>query len=282
MTRQTTGSSRHSSASADRKKKTDEKQTPPAHSLASIRKYLLTGLIAAVIIGCGVFFFTRSDSATASGIAYLNSQDAVNIDNLISETATKRRSRMLQAVEEGKSTIFSLYNNSLIFGDSRVYGFGSYGFVPEKQVLAEAGATIQNITDYIDVVQSTQPEKIYFSYGVNDMGLNIGEDRGENGYAAVFEEQIDQLLAVSPNSQIIINSIIPATPARIEESPRWGKTDEFNQQIKALCEKRGWTYVDNSALADGGNADIYQPDGVHFQTNFYPIWAQNMIFAAMN
>ncbi len=246
------------------------------------RKKAFLVILSVVIIGAAIliwFVLRQPDTRFAQGIAYLENQESTQTTDLEAELSSRHRERMLEAVNSGQSSLSALFRDSLIFGDSRVYGFGSYNFVPTSQVLASAGATIENISDYLDVVKEVQPQKIYFSYGVNDMGLDIGSDRGENGYAQVYEEQINKVLEVSPNSQIIINSIIPVTPARLEQSPRWGKADEYNRQIKELCERRGWTYVDNSEISQNGNADIYNPDGVHFPPSFYPVWAQNMLFA---
>lgn len=90
------------------------------------------------------------------------------------------------------------------------------------------------------------------------MGLNIGENEGDPGYDVVYEEQIKKLLAVDPDANVYVNSIIPATPAALQKSPRWDKVDAFNAKIKAMCDRNGWTYIDNDALAQGGQANIYQ------------------------
>ncbi|UNT96893.1 SGNH/GDSL hydrolase family protein [Allobaculum mucilyticum] len=273
----------HGSGSAASKPASKKTSASSAVNKKSHTKTIVIAIVCAAVIG-GLWYrlSAKGSQDLQTGLNYLEAQESKTIDELEQTLSQKRRSRMMAAIESGKSSIFSLFQDSLIFGDSRVYGFGSYSFVPNDQVLAEAGATILNITDYLDVVKNVQPEKIYLSYGVNDMGLQIGSDRGDNGYRQVYEEQIDKLLEVSPHSQIIVNSILDATPARVEESPRWGHVAEYNEQIKQMCEDRGWTYVDNSELTQNGNADIYQPDGVHLQSNFYPLWAQNMILAATN
>ena len=108
------------------------------------------------------------------------------------------------------------------------------------------------------------------------MGLNIGENEGDPGYDVVYEEQIKKLLTVDPGAHVYVNSIIPATPAALQKSPRWDKVDAFNAKIKAMCDRNGWTYIDNDALAQGGQANIYQEDGVHFLQQFYSQWAENM------
>lgn len=281
-------SSSHSSSQPDKtlpaKKtsSTSSQSCSPKKKKKAIRKkrvLLICGVVVTAIVITSLALFSHPDSSLDAGLAYLEKQEQKEIDELDQSLSKKKRDRMLKAVESGQSSIFTLFNSSLVFGDSRVYGFGSYQFLPWEQVVAGAGYTILNISDSVDLVAKVKPEKMFFSYGINDMGLGVGQDRGENGYAQVYEEKIDELLAVSPNSKIYLNSILPATPEVVKQTLRWAKVDEYNAQIEALCKKRGWTYVDNSKLADGGKANIYIDDGIHLQPSFYPEWASNMIFS---
>jgi lysophospholipase L1-like esterase len=159
-----------------------------------------------------------------------------------------------------------------------MYGFQSYGFLPESRVMAAAGETFANATDYIDVVQTLQPDVLYFSYGINDLGLQLGGDA--QGYADFVETQVKALLEVSPDSLVVINSIIEATAEANTQSDYWSLAPEYNEALKTMTEKNGWIYVDNSTLSGGGTADIYQADGIHFYSTFYPVWAQHMLEAA--
>lgn len=273
---------RTSSAQKSTSSKTTSSGTATSKKKKSFRKKRIFLLSAAgIFVGLILcfFLFSRPDPALSGGLAYLEKQDQKDITRLDQNLSGKKQERILKAVETGQSSIFTLFNNALIFGDSRAYGFASYQYLPFEQVIAAAGNTILNISDSVDLVAKVKPEKIYFAYGINDMGLGIGKDQEENGYGKMYEEQIDQLLAVSPNSKIYLNSIIPAAPQVVKQTPRWGQVDEYNAQIEALCKKRGWTYVDNSKLADNGNAEIYADDGIHLETFFYPDWASNMIFA---
>ena len=61
-----------------------------------------------------------------------------------------------------------------------------------------------------------------------------------------------------------------------------GKANEYNTQLKAMCEKNGWTYIDVTSVTDDGDPKYYQADGVHFIRDIYPIWAQKMIDATIN
>lgn len=188
----------------------------------------------------------------------------VNLDDLIAQVG---------------GSIWNLFDDAVFIGDSRVYGFMSYGFIPSNQVLAAGGYTIQNISEYLNSVALLQPEVIYLSFGINDMGLNIGQDEGENGYAKVYTRQIEALLDRAPKATIVVNSVIDATPNAVANSPRWNKVAEFNRQIKQMCKENDWIYVDNDPLAQGGNAPIYNADGVHLVSTFYEPWAKNMLKA---
>lgn len=229
-----------------------------------------------LLIGSSVWFLFFRFDETASGLSYLRTQKSKDIVQLKNDLATRDQEELEQMMGNGSLEIFDLFRDFLIFGDSRVYGFESYGFFPAENVLADAGHTIMNIDEGIETVKQRQPKNLFFSYGVNDMGLNIGENEGDPGYDVVYEEQIKKLLAVDPEAHVYVNSIIPATPAALQKSPRWDKVDAFNTKIKAMCDRNGWTYIDNDALAQGGQANIYQKDGVHFLQPFYSRWAENI------
>ncbi len=182
-------------------------------------------------------------------------------------------------IEQAGGSVWNLFDDAIFIGDSRVYGFMSYGFIPSNRVLAAGGYTIQNISEYLSSVALLQPSVIYLSFGINDMGLNIGQDEGENGYAKVYTRQIEALLDRDPGATIVVNSVIDATPSAVANSPRWNKVAEFNRQIKKMCKENDWIYVDNDPLAQGGNAPIYNSDGVHLVSTFYEPWAKNMLKA---
>lgn len=173
-----------------------------------------------------------------------------------------------------------MFDDYALYGDSRVYGFGTYGFLPWNSVFAAAGNTILNISDFNEQLKQINPSKLYFSYGVNDMGLDLKKEGGT--YADLYEEKVKEVLKIVPKAHVFINSIIPPTAETLAETPRWGKANEYNTQLKAMCEKNGWTYIDVTGVTENGNPEFYQPDGIHFVRDIYPVWAQKMIDATIN
>lgn len=230
--------------------------------------------VIVVLSGFLIYRVWNHNATLAQGLDYIQEQENKKVKELSSSLKDKKNAETESAIESGQVDVFALFDDAVIFGDSRVMGFSVYHFFPESHVLASSGATIKDISNWVNQAQSMNPSLIFFSYGVNDMGLDLDS---EGGYDALYQSQIEQVVKVCPDATIVVNSIISATPAAIEKSPRWDKVDEYNKKIKAMCEKNDWIYVDNSEICQNGNADIYQADGVHFLQPFYTTWAENMI-----
>lgn len=244
-------------------------------------KVILFLVVCVSLAGVGYYRSLSHQKLLQPGIDYLTAQENIDFTQVSAKVDERNRQDAMNRISDVNDTtsMWSLFKNTVLLGDSRVYGFMSYGFLPENQVLAAAGYTINNIPEFEETIAAQQPSVMYLSYGVNDMGLNIGASEGENGYQKVYEENIKILLEKSPNTKVFVNSIIDPTPEAIARNPNWNKVEDFNRQIKEMCERNNWTYVDNSALSDGGHAPIYAGDGIHFLSTFYEEWAKNMLMA---
>lgn len=239
---------------------------------------MIITVLLVICITAIIYHLFFKDRDLQVGIGYLKAQEEQDLANIDAQVTENKRAKILQSFENGDRSVFSLFNDSLLIGDSRMYGFDAFGFVEPARVLAGAGYTVLNIDEsMINQARALQPDVIYLSFGVNDMGLKVGENEGENGYDSVYEEKIKSLLEVSPNSKIVVNSIIPVTPEVVEKTPRWADTASYNQLIKAMCERNGWIFVDNDGISENGNMSYYGTDGIHFNDSFYPIWAANMV-----
>lgn len=209
------------------------------------------------------------------GVSYIKEQESLDTKELSKHLTDKRIEEKLTMVKDGTLDVFSMFEDYVIYGDSRVYGFASYGYLPWNRVFADAGNTILNISDYSEALKEINPSNIYFSYGVNDMGLDLKTENGT--YGDLYEEKVKGVLEICPNANIFINSIVCPTPAAVEEHSQWGKTDDFNHQIQEMCQRNGWNYVDISNITNHGEDEYYQEDGVHYIQDLYPVWAERMI-----
>lgn len=240
----------------------------------------ITAVLLIVICVFCLFLLRPGKTGTEQGISYLQNQQNKDISALQQSIDARRSEERRQAVEEGKVSVFSLFDNSVLLGDSRALGFSEYGFLPENQVKAALGYTIEDAARFKDEIAAAKPSVIYLSYGVNDVSKNVGGAAGQNGYASVFEQQVDNLLEADPGAKIVVNSILPVSEIGKAETEGWERIAQYNADLQALCERRGWVFVSNDALVQQ-DPDAYERDGIHFQKYFYPLWAQNMLEASM-
>lgn len=242
---------------------------------------IAVGVLAIVLCGAG-FAMHKKRPSLVEGNEILAKLGGRNLDEINAQIREAKTAEMNQQIANGSDGIGTLMADAVVVGDSRVEAFESYGFMPGDRVLAGIGDNMLKIEGWKDDVAALRPSVIYVSYGPNDLAARLGSNDGPDGYGKLLEQQIDGLLEVDPGARIAINSIILPTPEKQAAEGWWANTDDYNRQIRELCERRGWVYIDNDALADGGNAGIYEPDGEHFVPGFYPTWAQNMAMQVMN
>lgn len=240
---------------------------------------LVTVLTVCLLAGALVLSLLPGKNLT-QGKTYLKDQSELDLTQLETSVNTVRAESWSKAVANGTASIYSAFADAVILGDSRADGFKYYGFLPESQVLTGVGDSIFNVKDNLDAIAAAQPSWVYIIYGTNDALHALGGNE-ENGYADLVKEQVDSILEVSPASKIVLSSIIEVTPDKAAEDAAWQNIAAYNEQLKALCEEQGWIFVDNSTITQNGTADIYQDDGIHFSADFYPVWAENLIMAAM-
>lgn len=269
-------------------KKTHQAKTSGSKKIKLDSKTVGIGVLVVALSISGVFFFKNRNkqSTYAQGIAYLEelqNRDEASITEKINERDHQER---LQEIANGigadDSRLWALFRDSVILGDSRAVGFKEYGYLPENICLARIGDSILALPQVAQAAAASKPEVIYISYGANDLVMDIGADRGEDGYGLVYEEYIKQILELTPNSKIVVNGIIAPQAGTMTNYTGNGRLEAINAQIQRMCERNNWIYVDNTVLDDNGNAPIYEPDGLHFPASFYPQWGRHMITAYYN
>ena len=238
------------------------------------KKHLLILICFVLVFSLGIFFIFRKPSVDP-GIEYVQKMEKEKVDTVAKKVHKKRVDELMNAIDEGKLDTFAMFDDYAFFGDSRTMGFSTYGFLPSSTILAGSGHTILNIPDWVETIKKLQPSTIYFSYGVNDMGLKL--DSYEGGYKGVYEEKVKTILDVCQDAEIFILSIIQPTEETLKDTPAWREYKNYNKQIKEMCKENKWHYIDCTSLADNGNADIYQSDGIHYLRDFYEVWAKKII-----
>ena len=112
-------------------------------------------LLVIIILAVRLGFSRDTTEAAATDIAagrqylqQLEAQDPAAVDKELKRLRQERLNELcqerLRQLEAGEVSVWTLFDDSVILGDSRAVGFWYFDFLPESQVLAEAGATILN------------------------------------------------------------------------------------------------------------------------------------------
>ncbi len=221
-------------------------------------------------------------AAITQGVAYLQSlenQDPNTVDEILKQQRQDQlqamRDQRLQQLESGEISVWSLFEDYVLLGDSRAVGFSYYGFMPESRVIAEGGATILHLEEHIPDIVALNPSNIFLCYGLNDVSIGIWPTPEE--YSAQYRDIITEIENQLPEANIFISSILPARDPAFQQSAAWYNIPEYSQAVCDMCDTLPRCYyVDNDAIAQE-YADLWDIDGIHVQEDFYPHWATNFI-----
>lgn len=247
---------------------------------------LIVPAVALILIAVVVIFFARTgpgapSERVAEGVHYLKTLEEGDVaaveDILASQRQAKQQAEkdeIMRKVEDKVIDVWSLFTDYVLMGDSRGVGFSYYGFMPEDRVIAGGGWTIRDISYHMDQLRALNPSSIFLCFGLND--TSIGHWDTPEPYAAEYLEVVRSLQQEFPNCTVYVNSILPARDPAFDTSQKWYEIPQYSAAVEKMCQENGIPFVNNDAIAEK-YADLWDPDGIHLQEDFYPLWAANMI-----
>lgn len=256
-----------------------KKQSLPLAGIAILLVLLIVGIVLIVQLGKKE---PAQEPAAAAGLSYLQSleqQDPAAVDQILKDQRyqefLQRREQRLRQLESGETSVWSLFEDYVLLGDSRAEGFGFYEYLSKDRCLAEMGTNIDDVEDHLDQIKALNPSMVFLSFGINDLLLGVWPTAED--YAAEYQQVIGDIRRECPDAKIYINSIIPSLDWSSAYAGTCDLIPDYNEALKALCDRTdGCYYIDNDAIAQE-HTDLYESDGIHFVSEFYPIWATNMI-----
>ena len=223
------------------------------------------------------------EPALSEGISYLSAQAAKSPDLVDQAVKDKKMAELRATLDEkrqklvnGEVDVWTLFDDYVLMGDSRAYGFVYYGFMPKERVFAKAGTIITWVEERMDDLKLVNPSRIYLCFGVNDIGIGYWKTPEE--YAQGYDEVLKKVKKELPGVQFYVSSTISVKDPGFKKNKVWYKIPEFNEALKEMCEREGYVYVDNSGTEEA-YPKLWDSDGIHLQKAFYPHWATNMIMA---
>ena len=171
--------------------------------------------------------------------------------------------------------LWSRFDGAVLTGDSRVVGFSLYTGIPDSNVKARNGATIALLPEFVPEIAALKPESVFVAYGINDIKSAVGGKTAAQ-YAEYAGKKISEMEKALDGAEIYVNSILPVSPSLAEQDPEYRKVDAYNRELKEMCRKHGWHFIDNDSIA-AKYADLYVSDGIHLEAGFYEHWGRNML-----
>ena len=134
----------------------------------------------------------------------------------------------------------------------------------------------EDLDEQVEQLVKVNPQVVFLTFGANDILATKGD---EKAYIEQYKALIEKIRKKLPETKIFINSIFPVQKWRVEEEPLFEHIAKYNEALRAMCDKLQIAYVDNTELVTDR---YYEDDGMHFKSDFYPVWARRMAeFAAL-
>lgn len=256
--------------------------------------YIIAAIVVVLILAIVLAVRLGSDNTpqsaaldTTRGVEYIKALEAKapeNVEHTLKQQREAKiqamREQRLQELESGEISVWTLFEDYVILGDSRAVGFYYFEFLPEERVLAEAGSTIQNLQEHIPDIEKLNPSNIFLCYGLNDVSIGIWPTPAD--YVADYRQTVQEILAKLPDATVYISSILPARDPAFDTASEWREIPTYSAAVKEMCNGIDRCYyVDNDSIAEK-YADLWEVDGIHVQKAFYDHWAANLIAEVYN
>lgn len=247
---------------------------------------ILTAVIlAASLSSCG--FFAPIESVSPESSSTESSSITGESSSLQSSSGTDTTSLVGTPIPEGTVQSDSYLDDAIFIGDSLTTGLSLYGLLPEEQVLADTGINPQTIlsrecisqdgTDktVLDAAASLDPGKIYIMLGANGVAFLNFDD-----IISWYSELIEGLKAEHPDSEIYVQSVLPVTREKEDDTLNNQRITELNGLLQEMATEENVYYLSvNEAIADeeGFLPTDLSADGMHFGTTVYEEWLDYLL-----
>ena len=156
------------------------------------------------------------------------------------------------------------FEDSIFMGDSMTEAIAVYDFLPPSNVVAAVGRNTKTALPDITLLTNLSPSRVFLWYGMNDLS-QFGK---ADDFIASYSLLIDEIRAASPNSEIVILSLMPVADNAVKKQPELApeRIKAFNAGLKKMSQDKGLFYIDVTGVL---KPDYYEPDGIHTKTVFY-------------
>lgn len=184
-----------------------------------------------------------------------------------------------------KVTLFELLpieENDIVFLGNSITDGGEWNELFDMPNIKNRGIvsdTMDGVYRRLDQVLRGRPKRIFLLIGINDVSHGHSVDT----LAARYQKLVDKILADSPQTELILQSVMPINNDFGRYKALRGREHvipKFNKRIQQIAAERGLTYVDLwGALADPKSGKLkkkYTNDGLHLTGAGYKAWSKEI------
>jgi len=134
-----------------------------------------------------------------------------------------------------------------------------------------SGDKTSGVLDRLSEITESKPSKVFIMIGVNDLRHDVSDSTIKTSYSNI----IQKIQSDSPNTKIILQSVLPVNNDIGDSKTTNQKVNELNNFIKELAVSFDLQFVDiNSKLQNkSGQLDAkYSEDGLHINGAAYLVW----------
>ncbi len=164
------------------------------------------------------------------------------------------------------------YPTDVVFaGDSIIERCEWAEIYPEYSVKNRGvgGDVISGLTARMKLISYTKPKKIFILIGVNDLINGTDPQTVSDRYRTLMDTIAENL----PETKVYFYSLLPVTRAFEDTGYVYNsRIESTNEDLKALCEEKGYTYIDLYNVLKGDDGYLSEEDskdGLHISGTGY-------------
>lgn len=241
----------------------------------------LVSLFSSLIVFSVLFVFVVNPVLKQMELPYLSFLD---FDLLTFAKENNEDPQPNESTSNVSVTFAEFLDQTIFVGDSRTNGMKNFGFLPEENVFAIDGAShqlarterfivLEGSSRKLTIAQAVaelKPVRLVVSFGINGVAY-----MGEETFLSEYSEFLDELKEASPNTSIVVQSILPVSSSYARSDRRMANDiiDGYNAELRLLSNQKGCYFLDTSHVLkneDGALAAEYDSgDGLHFNKTAY-------------
>lgn len=227
---------------------------------------LFAAVVIAVIAGAEVATgVSGRKTDTSEGMEIIRKAENADVTEI--ETKIQKLETRDDSGEEETRSLKERFASTAVIGDSVAEGFLEYDVLNASSVISGTGMDWEK---QIEKIKEVNPKVIFLVYCASDILESEGDT---NAYIKQYRKRIEEIREAVPEASVFVNSLLDVKRSAFMEETRYKKLDDYNEALQEMCDKLQVGYADNSGLE---LAQYYEEDGVHFNSEFYPVWAERM------